>query len=226
MKLRTIIFLLFISALSVNAQVVLKNSSFEGQPGVSAIPTDWVTCIPGSTPDILPGMWGVNKPAQDGMSYLGLITRENGSFESIGQRLPKALEANTCYVFSVYLARSESYVGYNLPLRLKIWGSKEYCGKDQLLVSTKTIKHTNWEKYEFQIYTKEKAHFLLFEACTAPGITTPYRGNILMDELSPITPCFKAENDNQNSNIQQAGTMDWMKFSITELWNWAKGIFS
>ncbi len=219
MRVCTASILLCLLSLSGFGQISLGNPSFESKPGNAAIPDKWVTCVPGSTPDILPGVWGVNKAPQDGMSYLGLITRENGSKESIGQRLSKPLEANTCYTFSVYLARSETYVGYNLPLRLKIWGSKEYCGKDQLLVSTKAIKHTNWEQYEFQIYTKAKVHFLLLEACLAPGVTIPYRGNILIDELSPIKPCFKAENN----HIQQADFFGWATSIFSYLIDWVAG---
>lgn len=195
--------LLFLCTLifsGVVGQITLTNPSFEEKPGVSNVPYGWVTCTPGSTPDILPGKWGVNKSPQQGMGYLGLITRENGSNESIGQKLKKPLDANSCYTFSVYLSRSESYSGYNLPLRLKIWGSKKFCGKEQLLVSTKGIKHTEWIKYDFQIYTKTRIHFIVLEACKAPGITIPYRGNILIDNISEIKPCFKAEINHRNRN--------------------------
>lgn len=192
----------------------MKNASFEGDPGKSIVPKGWVTCIPGSTPDILPGKWNVSKAPQDGFSYLGLITRENGTFESVGQRLETPLESNSCYTFSVYLARSDTYTGYNLPLRLKIWGSKKYCDKEQLLVSTKAIKHTNWEKYEFQIYTKSKVHFLVFEACKAPGITEAYRGNILIDNISQIKPCFKAEILDRNLIPQKASVSNFSAIQI------------
>ncbi len=188
-------------------QNALVNPSFEEQPGKSSVPTGWVTCIPGSTPDILPGKWGVNKAPQNGMAYLGLITRENGTFESIGQKLKKPLDANSCYNFSVYLSRSDSYTGYNLPLRLKIWGSKKFCAKEQLLVSTKAIKHTDWARYDFQIYTKSKIHFLTLEACSAPGITIPYKGNILIDNISDIKPCFKAEFNGNHRDYGRASVM-------------------
>lgn len=178
--------------LTLNAQIYLTNRSFEENKANTLLPTAWATCVEGSTPDIQPGKWGVTKAAQDGISFLGLITRENGSYESIGQKLNTPLDANSCYTFSIYLARADNYSSYNLPLRLKIWGSKSFCGKDQLLVSTKAIKNIQWTKYEFQIYTKEKVHFLLLEACNAPGITIPYRGNILIDNISEIKPCFKA----------------------------------
>lgn len=178
--------------LTLNAQTYLTNRSFEDNTANTLLPTDWATCVEGSTPDIQPGKWGITKAAQDGINYLGLITRENGSYESIGQKLNSPLDANSCFTFSIYLARSDNYASYNLPLRLKIWGSKSFCGKDQLLVSTKAIKNTQWAKYDFQIYTKEKVHFLLFEASKAPGITIAYRGNILLDNISEIKPCFKA----------------------------------
>jgi len=184
--------ILLLYCADLKAQFVIQNPSFEDKPKASTLPRAWNTCNKGSTPDILPGPWGVEKKANDGNTYIGLITREDGSYESIGQKLVKPLKANECYSFSVYLARANNYTGYNLPLRMRIWGSKTYCGKDQLLAESKAIKHTNWVKYDFQIYTKEAVHFLLIEACLAPGISTPYKGNILIDNISEILPCFRA----------------------------------
>ena len=190
---RLIILLLLSKSINLSAQHVLQNPSFENEPKASSIPKGWNTCLKGSTPDVLPGPWSVKKKAQHGYTFVGLITRDNGSYESIGQKLTTSLKANECYSFSIYLARSNEYIGYNLPLRLRIWGSKSFCGKDQLLAESKAIKHTNWVRYDFQIFTKLPVHYLLFEACLAPGISKPYKGNILLDNISVILPCYRAE---------------------------------
>lgn len=185
--------IMMLYCVDLHSQYIIQNPSFEDKPKASTLPRSWNTCNKGSTPDILPGPWGVEKKAIDGNTFLGLITREDGSYESIGQKLVKPLRANECYTLSVYLSRSNNYTGYNLPLRIRLWGGKTYCGKDQLLAESKAITHTNWVKYEFQIYTKINVHFLLIEACLAPGISTPYKGNILIDNLSEFIPCFRAD---------------------------------
>lgn len=191
--IRLLLIALLMYSVGLNAQYVFQNPSFEQEPKASSIPKGWNTCQKGSTPDVLPGPWGVKKKANNGYTFLGLITRENGSYESIGQKLVRPLKANECYSFSIYLARSNEYIGYNLPLRLRIWGSKSYCGKDQLLAESKAIKHTNWVKYDFQIYTKVPIHYILLEACLAPGVSKPYKGNVLIDDISEIVPCYRAE---------------------------------
>ena len=43
-------------------------------------------CEDFTTPDILPGFWGEYNEANHGETYVGMITRANGTYESIGKR--------------------------------------------------------------------------------------------------------------------------------------------
>ena len=72
--------------IALSSQIYLTNASFEGEPQDATVPTGWFACELGTTPDILPGFWGVYSESSEGETYLGLITREDGTFESIGQR--------------------------------------------------------------------------------------------------------------------------------------------
>ena len=191
--MRKLFFCILFFPILGHAQVYLKNPSFEDIPSISTLPKHWITCDMGSTPDILPGPWGVQNPPADGGTYVGLILRENGSKESIAQRLDKPLKANECYYFSAYLARSTNYQGHLLPVRLKIWGSQALCRKDQLLIETKAIKNTEWVRYDFQFYPKSDIHCILIEPVTAPGVQKSYKGNILIDGFSAFQPCQRAE---------------------------------
>ena len=148
-------------------------------------------CIRDS-PDILPGSWGVYMEPVDGETYVGLITREDGSFESIGQKLSKPFLANECYKFTVDLARSNTYANYNLPIRLKIWGGTTRCAKDQLLVETETVKHIDWKNYTLQFTAKQSYSYIIIEAYYAEGVYFPYQGNILMDNISVFKKCPRA----------------------------------
>jgi len=177
---------------SLFSQITLENASFEGQAQDATVPTGWHSCKRGTTPDILPGFWGVNKEASEGETYIGLITRDDGSWESIGQRLQSPLTANECYTLKLDLARSDSYAGYLLPLKLVIWGGSSRCERTQLLAETPTIKHTDWRTYNLTIYPKQPINYIIIEAQYMDGIFFHYKGNILLDALSPLKPCERA----------------------------------
>ncbi len=164
------------------------NASFEGEPRDATIPRGWYDCEPGTTPDILPGPWGVYLEASAGETYVGLITRENGSWESIGQKLTKKLEEGICYYFSLELARSDEYMGYNKPLKLRVWGGNAKCNRTQLLVETDRISHTDWQTYSFDFTAETDLRYIIVEAYHADG-NFAYAGNILIDNISPIRQC-------------------------------------
>ena len=167
------------------------NSSFEGEPRDATIPRGWYQCEPGTTPDILPGPWGVYLEAEAGDTYVGLITRENGSWESIGQKLSKKVEKDICYYFSISLARSDEYMGYNKPLKLRIWGGDSKCERTQLLGESERITHTNWKTYSFDFTPETDLRYIIIEAYHGDG-NFSYAGNILVDDLSPIRQCGRS----------------------------------
>src|SRR5690606_19877691 len=85
--------------------VKLENPSFEDFPQHSRPPTGWTNCgfFDESPPDVQPsGAWGVFWPAMDGNTYLGMVTRENETYESVGQRMNGILWAGTCYQISFF----------------------------------------------------------------------------------------------------------------------------
>lgn len=159
------------------------------------MPSDWKGCEFGTTPDILPGFWGVYNEPFDGESYLGLITRAEGTFESIGQELSIPLKKKECYSFGMYLAHSKTYSGYDIPVRLRIWGGGKRCQKKQLLVDTEAIENVDWEYYEFDFMTKKEISYITIEAYYAPGIYFHYRGNVLLDGITPFKMCQRAMLD-------------------------------
>ena len=174
------------------AQINLVNPSFEDEPKDATLPKGWHPCKRGSTPDILPGFWKVYKEPSDGKSYIGLITREDGSWESIEQRLNKAIKANECYKFSIDLARSKSYEQYNLPIRLRIWGAKTKCKKGQLLGEINHIDYTDWKTHDIQFYATDRINYIILEAYYTKGMLVPYKGNVLIDNISTFERCIQA----------------------------------
>ena len=182
-----------VSSSSLVAQSIqLANASFEGEHADATMPQLWSACQKGSTPDILPGSWGVYLEPFDGSSYIGLITREDGSYESIGQKLSTPIKSQECYRFTVELAHSNTYANYNLPIRLRIWGATSRCSKDQLLVDSPSIKHLDWKTYELEFVSEAAYPYIIIEAFFAKGVYFPYRGNILVDGISIMKTCPRA----------------------------------
>jgi hypothetical protein len=178
--------------LNLQAQIILDNASFEGKPNDAEMPNGWHECNPGTTPDILPGPWGVSSEPSEGKTFLGLITRDNGEWESIGQRLKAPLQKTVCYTFTLDLAHSKTYNGYNNPIKLKIWGGRIRCGKDQLLVESKVISHSDWQTYEFTFTPDDNLNYIIFEAFFDDDSIHPLKGNIMIDNCSEIKKCDRA----------------------------------
>ena len=187
-----LLFILF-NGCAMDAQsIMLKNPSFEGDPSLPITILGWSPCQRGSTPDLLPGLWNVYLPAKDGSNYLGLITRDDGTYEEVVQELPITLKQNECYKINMWLAHSDTYVGYNLPIRLRIWSCDKNCNKIQMLASSKLITNTFWELNELFMDTKADVKYIMFEAFYGPGIFVPYKGNILIDNIGYIEKCKRA----------------------------------
>jgi len=178
---------LMISAYSVSGQknIDLKNPSLEGNPtqgtkinGIipTNVPQGWRDCgrttFPDeSPPDIHPkGYWKNEILANDGETYLGMVVRDNETWESVAQRLPQPLESGMCYSFTVDLARSSDYwsnshvygsvTNYTTPAVLRVWAGTGFCDQSQLLVESPPIKNGDWKSYtlEFEANpTKKKA---------------------------------------------------------------------
>lgn len=193
LNLLALVLVAFGSCISLNGQKLIhfSNPSFEGEPSDATVPVGWLPCEQGTTPDILPGFWGVYREASEGDTYLGLITRSDGTWESITQRLDQSLQAGECYRFTLDLARSSTYNQYNRPIRLRVWGSTLKCEKKQLLLETDFIEHAYWKSYEVKYYPKASINYIIFEAYYEDG-GFRHPGNILLDNLSPIRQCPRA----------------------------------
>lgn len=177
-------------ALLAAQSIAPANASFEDAPRDATVPQGWMPCQEGTTPDILPGFWGVYTAASDGETYVGLITRPNGTWESIGQRLQAPMLRDVCHGFSIDLAHSDAYAGYDGPIRLRIWAGSLKCQKAQLLWESPVIRHTEWKTYPIRFTPKADYRYILLEAFHTENEFS-YPGNILIDRISPIKPCDK-----------------------------------
>ncbi len=167
------------------------NPSFEGEPQEAFVPVGWTPCAVNTTPDIFPGVWGVDMDAADGSTYMGLITRSDGSYESVGQRLPVVVEGGECYTFSFFLAKSDTYAGFNEAIRCRIWLGSSSCVREQLIFESDKLEDTDWRKEDIRFKAEKNHQFLIIEAAY-PTKSRTARGNMLIDGLSSIIRCDRA----------------------------------
>lgn len=215
MKIRVFFLLFSLSPFLLQSQVgeiALYNSSFEDIPRSSLPPRGWIDCgFPGETPpDVQPsGEWEVYRPAYHGHSYLGMVARENNTWESVGQRLTSPLLKGKCYSFSLYMCMSSEYwspavpdtivdkeaymkgdvpkKNFNKPIVMRIWGGDGYCSTKEVIAESEPIGNTYWEKYTFKFEPNRDISHIILQAYYKTPALFPYNGNVLVDNASVIT---------------------------------------
>lgn len=215
MRATLICFLLFVSvslAYTQDDELILNNPSFEDIPHKGGAQPDqgirgWYDCgeiqFPRETsPDIHPiNAWEVNTPASEGRTYLGMVVRDNDSWESLSQRLKQPIEEGKCYRFSIDLSRSSYYVSasritrnienYTEPAVLRIWGGTGVCGRHELLAESSTVANNEWQTFEFEFEPSRDVNYFTLEAFYEVPVLIPYNGHLLLDNASVIEqiPC-------------------------------------
>lgn len=216
--LNAFLFIFSWSTLFAQADTVyLENPSFEGVPYQgddiykNHLPKGWDDCgFTGETPpDVHPvygGSFQVNKPPSRGKTYLGMVTRDNDTWERVSTNLSSTLKKGQCYSFSIDLARSEIYTSYSRivkiedsparvnyvqPLTLRIYGGNSPCDRAELLGTTSLIRNSRWLSYTFIFQPEEDVDHLVLEAFYVTPTLVAYNGNILLDNASPLIaiPC-------------------------------------
>lgn len=182
----------------------MSNPSFEDFARASQPPINWYNCgFPGeSPPDVQPDpTFNVTKVAADGETYLGMVVRDNDTWESVSQKMSRPLEKGKCYEFSIQLSRSLTYMSvsrisdqqanYATPAKLRIYGGFGHCDKQYMLGETKLIINTNWKEYNFKFEPMGNYTYIVLEAFYDTPTLVPYNGNILLDKASTINlvPC-------------------------------------
>ena len=185
--------------------IVLINPSFEGTPQHGNTPVGWIDCgwKNETPPDIQPApqgfepFFGVTKKAFDGNTYLGIVTRDNDSYERVSQRLSQPLKKDRCYSFSIYLCRSLTYISasntephllkpFTTPIVFRIYGGDAYCHQKQLLAESSPVEYTVWKKFSFEFMPSSDLEYFELEAFYKTPVLMPYNGNILVDRASEI----------------------------------------
>lgn len=190
--------------------IVLRNPSFEGIPVEGGRNTrfsldGWADCgaLGQTPPDIHPmkngGQFGVTRQPADGQSYLGMVVRQDETWELISQRLESTLLKGKCYEFTISLCRSEKYksassrdssmeVEYTTPAKLRIWGGSGACNRLELLAESALITSYRWLQYNFLFKPSQNFNYIVLEAYYNTMTPFFYNGNVLVDNASAIIP--------------------------------------
>lgn len=197
-------------------EIAINNPSFEDIPHRGGGAFDigirgWYDCgnllfKSETPPDIHPiNAWKVTKQPSEGRTYLGMVVRDNDTWESLSQRLSSPIEEGKCYNFNIELARSEFYVSgskvtnelenYTEPAVLRVWGGTSVCGKQELLGESVTVSNRDWRTYEFEFRPTRSVNYFTLEAFYKVPILFPYNGHLLLDNASTIEeiPCDEEE---------------------------------
>lgn len=224
------LFLLFrLSAYPQAGKVLLKNPSFEDEPKASHVPQGWFYYGPSeeSPPDVQPGQYGCTVKPLRGNTYLGMVTRDNGTTESVGQSLPIPLLADSVYDFSVCMATSRGYESFSRltgtetnfsgPVRLRIWGLNLDHEKKALLAESPIVSNRDWIRYRFQIRPPGfDIQVIALEAWYGvPSLLT--NGNLLLDNCSAFVP--KVASDTAGVAEQEQRPQPLAALRLIELYN-------
>ena len=177
------------------------NPSFEDYPRANEVPVGWRDCgFPNESPaDTHPsGGFDVVKLPSDGNTYLGMVVRDNDTWERVSQLLDSPIRGGVCYGFNLNLCRSELYRSYSRtteqranyvrPVKLIIWGGDSYCSKKERLAESPIVSNTTWQTYAFKFEPKQTHTHIMLEAFYETPVLFPYNGNILVDKASEIAP--------------------------------------
>lgn len=186
------------------AVINLENPSFEDTPRAGLRggkpPVGWYDCggTTETSPDIQPGFFGVLKAPSHGSSYLGLVVRDNETYESVAQRLSQPLMAGKCYDWSIDLSRAEEYtsptsanpdkqMSFASAVQVRIWGGNGYCDRAELLYTTPYVVNTRWLGYLIPLKPQRGNYsFIIIEAFFKTPLLFPYNGNVLVDNAQQI----------------------------------------
>ena len=185
--------------LSAQQIIHLNNPSFEDKPRCCDVPRGWeyVGDEFETPPDIQPGVFQVKLPPYEGETYVGMVTRDNNTWERMAQTLPDWLMKDSTYSFNMYLARDPAMVSHSRVTQretlfaqlivLRIWGNNTDTSMRELLAQSSPVARKKWTLYEFTLNPRESSYNRIeLEAYYADDEKVPYNGMLLLDACSPI----------------------------------------
>jgi hypothetical protein len=197
------LFLILPFLLQSQTELPLRNASFElGKPGYSTLPNQWIDCgFANESPIDIHSQdtdyFRVESTAAAGYHFIGLVARDNYSWEGIGQQLEYPLQAGKWHTLSFSAKQSKFYISlsrqysretnYDGALVLFLWASDTACVQQELLGISPVLDYEDWTAVQLSFVPSQDFEYIWFEVCYEDPEGTPYNGHVLLDDFSPIT---------------------------------------
>ena len=197
----TVVLLLSLRFLAAGqGEIEIRNPSFEfdsyNQAGQTPMFWQNFGSAKESPPDLQPGFFGCQVEPFDGHSCLGLVTRDNGTTEAVGQKLSSPLKMGIGYTFRAAVAQSSNYfslsrvtgnsVNYNNPVVLRILGYEKKGSDPVVLAESPEVFDEKWRVVNFNVRPQKfDCNWLVFQVYFLQK--NKFRnGNLLLDNISNI----------------------------------------
>lgn len=202
-KIRFLSFLAVCLPLNIFSQsdILLENSSFEGNAAAGKTPWGWFDCgSPGNSPtdlhDANSSFFNVEIYPADGVTCLGMVTREDGTIEGVGQKLAHPLKKDQWYRLSFYACynqdlssmsqTSQTIVSFSNPVVIVISGGNNPCESLETLAISDPIDQVPWNRISLLFKPNQDLNYITIQSEFDPNFFIHYNGNVLMDDLSFI----------------------------------------
>lgn len=221
--LKAFLFLIFLSGLIVQSlfgqnPINIPNSSFD-VASAATLPVQpnvpfWRGCVfegmeNESPPDHFSGLnerFNIRQIPFHGNAYLSMVTRENGTWEAVSEKLDQPLLKDQCYRMVIYLSHEPEMLSphgssngeprnFGNPVILRIWGANTFCRQENLLMQVPPVSHEEWRKYKLLFRAPEKITHLMLEVNYVGQYQ--YFGSMLLDHLTlAAVPCSDLPDSN------------------------------
>lgn len=176
-----LLFIFLMSLQQLSAQdIVVRNPSLEGVRGQTKAPPSWNIAF--NTPDIQPGVLGIDMPASQGATYAGLHSADTIP-EGISQEV--FLKGQHTYIFSFDLAYAPLYIFRACYGELAVYGSDSGTDMAELLWKSGKFYHTDWKRYDAVFKTSRNFRYIILMAYVSGTCDKSiYSSSLLIDNLS------------------------------------------
>lgn len=181
------------------ADNLLRNPSFEygaSSPGI--LPAKWFSCgDPGHSPpdlhnDLRSHYFNINSDAYEGIQFVSMVTRADGSVECIGQKLKNPLLKGETYQLTIHLAQdpyfssrttqSTEIVPFDQAVVVEVFMTMA-SGEERMLGDTPVIDHAQWKAYSFEFTPDEVVTAIRIGPFFSIQSFEPYYGHVLLDQV-------------------------------------------
>jgi gliding motility-associated-like protein len=198
--------------LAAQTQLCFQNPSLEGTSQPHVVPAPWQNCY--GSPDTQPGQWGITQPASNGNTYVSFLQSgwsSNGYTEGMTQILSSPMTAGTPYSFQVDLAHTNIYNTASpngCYSSLAVWGGMSPCAQTQLLWTSGSFMHTNWQTYTVSFTPTGNWSYISFcpYYITTCGSTGFDYINCMLDNLTCVSPSSNVTGTNAMCSTTCDGT--------------------